>query len=309
MHYEDVKTFLQVCRYGGITQAAQAMFLAQSTVSQRIQRLEKDLQCSLMARRSGVRALTLTPQGQRFYPVAEKLASVWNEAAEFVHTGAASVHRLAVGSIASVYETLLPPLFAKLYASRAGMQVSTLISSSPKLCDMVESGTLDFAFTAMEIRSPTLRCTPVFCEHYCLVCSRGLLPKGAAIDIAAMEPYHELFYSWESKFKRWHEQRRSLDHSPYLVCDTPMAWLLIARTMDFWTVCPDSAVLYLSANGLEFDIHELVEKIPDRTVYLVQRTSGSISDESEIFNREFTDFYQTIPQEVRRGGLCYTIIT
>ena len=303
MHYEDVNTFLQVCRHGGITQAAQAMFLAQSTVSQRIQRLEKDLQCSLMTRRSGVRALTLTPQGQRFYPVAEKLASVWNEAAEFVHTSAAPVRRLAVGSIASVYETLLPPLFAKLYASRAGMQVRTLISSSPKLCDMVEAGTIDFAFTAMEIRSPTLHCTPVFCEHYRLVCSHGLLPVGAAVDIAALESYHELFYSWESKFKRWHDQRRSLEHSPYLVCDTPMAWLLIARTMDFWTVCPDSAVLYLRANGLEFDMHDLAEKIPDRTVYLVQRTSGSISGESAIFNKEFADFYQTIPQEIRRGVL------
>ena len=166
MHYEDVETFLQVCRCGGITQAAQTMFLAQSTVSQRIQRLELDLQCSLIVRRSGVRALILTKQGQRFYPMAEKLVGVWKEATGLVRTGTTLVQRVAIGSIASVYETLLPPFFAKLYASQSGMQVRTLIGSSPKLCDMVEAGTIDFAFAAIEIRSTTLRCTPVFREKY-----------------------------------------------------------------------------------------------------------------------------------------------
>ena len=295
MHYEDIETFLQVCRRGGITQAAQAMFLAQSTVSQRIQRLEQDLQCSLVTRRPGVRSLTLTPHGQRFFPVAERLAGVWNEAAEFVRSGASPVRRIAVGSIASVYETLLPPLFARLFAAQPGMQVRTLISSSPKLCDMVEAGAVDFAFAAMEIRSPTLECTPVFSERYSLVCSRGLLPKGASPDIAAMEPYHELFYSWESKFKRWHDSRRSLTASSYLLCDTPLALLYAARTMDFWSVCPASAVRYLKANGLEFDAHDLSDPPPDRTVYLVRRSGGGLP-ESELFDRVFADFCRDLPE-------------
>jgi len=298
MHYEDVETFLQVCRRGGITQAAQAMFLAQSTVSQRIARLEGDLQCSLIVRKSGVRTLALTPQGTRFFPVAERLAGVWNEAADFVRGGGAPVRRLSVGSIASAYETLLPPLFARLFASRHGLQVRTLISSSPKLCDMVESGEVDFAFAAMEIRSPTLRCTPAFRERYGLICTPGLLPEGDVSGLDATDPHRELFYSWDSKFKRWHDSRRPLESSPYLLCDTPQMLLHAASSMDFWTVCPAGAVRYLRAGGLKFDEHVLTDAPADRTVYLVRRTSGGVSPESELFDTVFADFCRTLPREV-----------
>lgn len=303
MHYEDVETFLNVCRYRGISKAAEAMYLAQSTVSQRIQRLERDLQCSLMIRKSGVRAFALTPLGMRFFATAEKLTSAWDEAAGFAHSGEATVYRLSVGSIASVYETLLPPLIRSLYRARVGMQIRTVVSTSPELCNMVEAGAVDFAFTAMEIRSPTLLCVPVFRENYACVCSASLLPEGKKVSISDMDRYHELFYSWESKFKRWHDSARSPKSASYLHCDTPSVWLHIARSMDFWTICPDSAILYLRSHGLRFDVHELSEPLPRRETYLIRQAAGSVtSSETEIFEKEFAAFCRTLPKELHASN-------
>ena len=298
MRYEDIETFLQVCRSGGISQAAQAMFLAQSTVSQRIRRLEEDLNCSLLIRKSGVRSLALTLRGQKFFAAAEKLCSAWNEASGLNRGETEPLRRLSVGSIASVYEMLLPPLLGALRRTGTETQVRTLVGRSPELYDMAESGTLDFVFTAIELRSSTLSCTRVFEEKYVCVSSRNLLPQGARLGINNLTSFPELFYSWDSRFRHWHDSVRS--HSPYLHCDTPSVWLNLAQTMKFWTICPYSAVLYLRTNGLLFDVHELVDPPANRGIYLVRRPAGDgLLPENELFMNTFSCFYETLPKELK----------
>ena len=61
--FEDVQTFLAVSRYGGFSEAARQLNLAQPTVSARVGRLEERLGTRLLER--STRRVVLTPTGER----------------------------------------------------------------------------------------------------------------------------------------------------------------------------------------------------------------------------------------------------
>lgn len=71
MNLENVEMFLTIARFGSINKAAEALFLAQSTVTHRLKQLERQLQTSLFVRTAG--GVSLTPEGKRFVPVATSI--------------------------------------------------------------------------------------------------------------------------------------------------------------------------------------------------------------------------------------------
>ena len=69
MNTEELKTFITLCKVKNFTLAAEQMFIAQSTVTNRIVELEKDLGKKLFDRAS--KKVILTEEGRIFlkYPV------------------------------------------------------------------------------------------------------------------------------------------------------------------------------------------------------------------------------------------------
>ena len=64
---------------GSISKAANSLFVAQSTVSQRLSKLERELGGQLFIRKPGIDGVVLTDKGERFLPVAERLLNLWRE--------------------------------------------------------------------------------------------------------------------------------------------------------------------------------------------------------------------------------------
>ncbi|MCL6632673.1 MAG: LysR family transcriptional regulator [Alicyclobacillus herbarius] len=74
MDTKDVSLFLAIARIGSISRTAEQLFMSQSTVTTRLQRLERALGYELFERQaSGVK---LTPAGERFLPLAERLQAL-----------------------------------------------------------------------------------------------------------------------------------------------------------------------------------------------------------------------------------------
>ncbi|HEU4964265.1 MAG TPA: LysR family transcriptional regulator [Bacilli bacterium] len=71
MNLENVEMFLMIARLGSINKAAEALFLAQSTVTHRLKQLERQLQTTLFVRTAN--GVSLTLEGKRFVPVATSI--------------------------------------------------------------------------------------------------------------------------------------------------------------------------------------------------------------------------------------------
>ncbi|MCF8564027.1 LysR family transcriptional regulator [Alicyclobacillus tolerans] len=74
MDTKDIALFLTIARVGSISRTAEQLFMSQSTVTTRLQRLERELGYTLFTRLpNGVR---LTKDGERLIPAAERMTAL-----------------------------------------------------------------------------------------------------------------------------------------------------------------------------------------------------------------------------------------
>ena len=102
MDIETMKTFLVLADTKNFTRTAHQLFIAQSTVTNRILELEKELNVTLFERNN--RSVELTPAGERFSLYAAGVIRLTETAMAEI----SSIHKfentLRIGSADSVYE-------------------------------------------------------------------------------------------------------------------------------------------------------------------------------------------------------------
>ena len=79
MEFSDIETILVIASSKSISDAADKLFITQSTASHRLQALEMELGTSLLVRQKGVRQMELTPAGKQFTGLAEQWISLWKK--------------------------------------------------------------------------------------------------------------------------------------------------------------------------------------------------------------------------------------
>lgn len=120
-----VEYFVAVIDHGGTTRAAQALYIAQPSLSQAIRTLERQLGVTLFDR-SG-RHLVLTPDGEAFTGPARRILAD----AEHARTRVQSVRdlasgRLEVAAVATLTVDPLPELASALRESHPGIRLTVL---------------------------------------------------------------------------------------------------------------------------------------------------------------------------------------
>lgn len=137
LNLHHVETWLSVLATGSFQEASRRLGLAQSTVSQHVQKLEASLRAPLVERHgTGCRP---TPQGRALLPHAEALLRLSRRAEEAVNGG-----RLAIGASGNVGTYLLADLLRAYQATNAtSPQVE--IGTNPYVMDRLEAGEIDLA--------------------------------------------------------------------------------------------------------------------------------------------------------------------
>ena len=108
MDIESLKTVITLASTKSFTRTANQMFVAQSTVTNRINELEKELKLKLFNRTN--KTVELTPDGERFRLYAEQVLELTQTSlAEIANTRHFENH-LRIGSADSIYEGHLAPL-------------------------------------------------------------------------------------------------------------------------------------------------------------------------------------------------------
>ncbi|MCI0183037.1 LysR family transcriptional regulator [Sulfoacidibacillus ferrooxidans] len=150
MKVEHAESFLTVVRCGSLHQAADLLFIAQSTLTHRMKQLETDLGTELFTRHSG--GVTLTDTGARFVPIA---TSIVEQLRTFMQTSQeAKPITIVAGKAFASYE--LPRLiggFRRLHPHFRCYVRSTLL---PESMQSLLTGTANLAFVGHEMYHPSI---------------------------------------------------------------------------------------------------------------------------------------------------------
>ena len=198
-----------VARVGNITRAADALELAQPSLSRQLASLEADLGVELLHR--GQRGTAVTPAGAALLPVARRmLADADSARREMAAFAGLERGRLRIGATPTLCVSLLAEALAGFHRQHPGVELQVTESGSPGLVQLLEEGGLDLALVVSTgdgaLRHPSVR-IPLLTEQLVVVGAA----EGSPLQYRKKVSLHDLATLPQVAFHRGYELRQVTD--------------------------------------------------------------------------------------------------
>lgn len=187
MDVESVRIFVTLMETGSFSRTADVLYMAQSTVSQRLRQLEDELGAALIVR--GGRTLTLTAAGQVFYPRARALVETFDAGREELRAFVGRIEgtvRVWASQTAGGY--ILPPTLCAFASAHPGVSVRLRIANSAEVERALLEGEADFGVVESPSASGHLVAQDWLEDPLVFVCAPGhpLADIAGEIPLAAL---------------------------------------------------------------------------------------------------------------------------
>lgn len=191
MELRQLQYFAAVAESGHFTRAAEALHVAQPSLSQQIRALERELGTPLFERTS--RRVRLTRAGESLLPYARRaLAAVADGRHALDEQAAAPAGPVTLGTTPSAAAYLLPPWLAAFARAHPAVELRLRESGALALEADLDRGDLDLAVITLPPHHPGLHTAPLVEEELRLGVAAGH-PLAACGDVALAECAAEPF--------------------------------------------------------------------------------------------------------------------
>ena len=144
MDIDALRTFIEVNRCRHFGQAAQNLYVSQSTVSARIKLLEDQVGVSLFVRQRN--NIQLTSAGEKLLRYAENIVTTWIRAKQEIGVEDENAISFVVGAMPSLWDAVLGPWMNFIYTTMPDVSISAEVHDPEVLSRRVLDGTMDVAF-------------------------------------------------------------------------------------------------------------------------------------------------------------------
>ena len=169
MDTQNLKTFLTLASVKNFTQTARLMYIAQSTVTNRIAELEKEVGKPLFNRSK--KSITLTREGALFLDYARRILDLEELSIRELNSPAFSRTPLRIGTTNTIYECYLEPVLLDMLKGENGYAITLTISHSVNLLEALQDGLFDLAFTYQPLQKSGFHCHRFHTDELLLVTS------------------------------------------------------------------------------------------------------------------------------------------
>jgi DNA-binding transcriptional LysR family regulator len=143
MEFEDLRTFVTVAEAGSVSGAARELYVTQSAVTRRLQRLETEIGAPLLDRRT--RPVSLTGPGQVVLERCRRLLNDFREVRAAVANGHLPMEEVKIGVAHALTELTLTEPIEEVRRKFPKVALRLLTGWSHDLLERVRSGSLDAA--------------------------------------------------------------------------------------------------------------------------------------------------------------------
>lgn len=187
MELHQLRYFVAVAETHSFTRAAERCFVAQPSLSQQIQKLERSLKKPLFDRLG--KTIRLTEAGEALLPRARQILAALNATEQALRADdQPGEGRLRLGAIPTVGPYWLPPRLTRLLRRFPHIEMHLREDVTANLLAALHAGELDVAFAALPIADPHLVTKPIHREPLLLALpTRHRLQRQKAIARADLE--------------------------------------------------------------------------------------------------------------------------
>ena len=177
MNLEQLRSFVEVARFGNFTRAAEELYLAQPSLSRQIAALEQSLGVELFHRARG--GSTLTAAGESLLPLARRmLADAESVRRELAELAGLERGRVRLGATPTLCISLVAEVLSAFHAEHPGIELHLSEQGSRRLLDELAGGELDLALitTTDATTAERFNVTPLLVEELVVVSSATAPP-------------------------------------------------------------------------------------------------------------------------------------
>ena len=262
MTKDQITTFLSIVQCKSISKAGKRLFLAQSTVSNRLKELEEELGVKLIHRVAGRSEVSLTPKGEEFIKFAQGFLDYHREVEEWSIKKAR--HKMNFDSTASINSCILVDFYGILIG-QGDMFLEIHNYHTDRIFDRVEKLEADIGVVPKLLRAKHIRSIPLFEEELKLITYATDLPK--EVDIEEMRDEQMITFDWGQLYQEW--------SSLYMGSLNPMAHvddihllLSLLNVPGTYALAPPSVFKH----SKEIKVSAIKKHPPKRRCYLIHST-------------------------------------
>ncbi|WP_290704875.1 LysR family transcriptional regulator [Amphritea sp.] len=165
---KQLRAFVAVARTQSFTEACAQVHLSQPALSITIKNLEEEAGGALFSRTT--RAIALTPEGEEFYPVAQKIIHDYDAALDdLTQRFALNRGRVVLAAMPSFASSLLPSIISDYRSLYPNVSVTVNDVIAEDVVDMVRNGQVEVGITFDPGRFDDLSFTPLFDDRFVAV--------------------------------------------------------------------------------------------------------------------------------------------
>lgn len=269
MELKQIETFLQVVADKNMSKAAENLYITQSTVSYRLRTLEEELKTVLIARKKGTQNITLTPQGERFVPLAQEWLELYRKTRAFCEKDETVKLRIAAPESINF---LLRDTYKRLRRQEPQVCLTVTTASSEQTLQMVHQKQADIGFSYLPAAAADTELSQAGCFPMVLAeCApkRGSYPLISPQDLDIRHAVMVTGIGLENPntaayFKAWFPNSREF----HLQLDSIMM-LQSNMTDGDWCIVPELGVERLAASP-NICIYHFSDPVPQLPYYTVR---------------------------------------
>lgn len=230
MTFNQINYFLAIVECGTFSNAAEEMYISQSSLSKQIKSLELELGVSLF-QRSGNK-ISITPAGSIFYEYAKTVKKHHQEMllqlADFKEGQFSSVR---LGTLPLLYGYGLATKLAKFQVAHQLTHIDLLEREQVEIMHLLDNGSLDLAIARIDLLSPeSYDFVPLVEDNIVLVCSQDD-PLASFEQVSINILKHERFLMLDSSssvYKLCENKFQEAGYKPNIICTNSRHMPLLA---------------------------------------------------------------------------------
>lgn len=288
MDRDTLQLFLDIRDTGNITRAANANYITQSTASKRIAQLEKELGVELFCRGKGKSTAIMTPAGEGFSDIAERMLLLYQQAMALKEDADRGL--LTIACVNSVQGYTLPPLIRTFQEKHPHLCVTLEDHHSVEIFPLLLNRRVDVGITQTAAPFPELTSELLFEEPYRVVMLSG---RRSANDLEEIHPAsllaeHEIFEAFDTDLQIWHDYWWKPSAAKIRVNTTPTAERYFYSPED-WMIVPETVARMME--GEKFISVPLAENPPKHHVFTAYHKNNEnkvVQDIVKVMKQYFT---------------------
>lgn len=151
MNIEAIETFVLLAENRNFTKTAEMQYLVQSTISNRINELERYIGKELFIRNN--KNVKLTKSGEAFLPYAKRILMLKKDGIIKARSIEIYEDRLALGLEDSIYKNIISPIVKKYFMDFPNIAVKLKVNHSEEIIKLLSDGILDVGFVYSKSKS------------------------------------------------------------------------------------------------------------------------------------------------------------